>query len=92
MLPGVPREPVGLLFRIRNEKALPEFDYTRLVVRLPRHEPDARTRVALERYRYFVMRRAQALDAFGRGDEIQPLIGWYQSLAVNRVAPLPIDN
>jgi hypothetical protein len=89
---GESRAPVGVLFQIRHDSILPEFDYTRLVVRLPGHEPDSLTRDVLARYRYFVMRRARALAASRRGDEIQALIGWYRSLAVSRVAPLPISN
>ena len=89
MFVGEPRAPVGVLFQIRHDSILPEFDYTRLVVRLPRHEPDSLTRDVLVRYRFFVMRRARALAASGRRDEIQALIGWYRSQAVSRVAPLP---
>ncbi|HTW90600.1 MAG TPA: DUF2723 domain-containing protein [bacterium] len=102
MLSGVPRAPVGLLFQIQASSlkpqapdsglaagsALPVFDYTKLTVRLPRSEPDARTREILLRYRFFVMRRAAALAASGHRDEIQPLIEWYQSLPVARLAPL----
>jgi hypothetical protein len=92
MFVGEPRAPVGVLFQIRHDSILPEFDYTKLVVRLPRHEPDSLTRDVLDRYRYFVMRRARALAISGRGDEIPALVGWYRSLAVSRVAPLPISN
>ena len=92
MLTGAPRVPVGLLFQIRADSVLPEFDYTRLVVRLPRHEPDARMRAVLDRYRYFLMRRVQALANSGREAEIEPLLDWYQSLPVSRVAPLPARN
>jgi hypothetical protein len=101
MFVGEPRVPVGVLFQIRHDSILPEFDYTKLVVRLPRHalsdrglwgQPDSLTRDMLVRYRYFVVRRARALAASGRGDEIQALIGWYRSLAVSRVAPLPTSN
>jgi hypothetical protein len=89
MLPGIARAPVGVLFEIRRDSVLPEFDYTRFAVRLPRHDPDARTRVVLDRYRYFVVCRSRALAAAGRQTEIEPLFGWYQSLAVSRMAPLP---
>jgi hypothetical protein len=89
MLAGVPRSPVGLLFQIRSDTVLPEFDYSRFVVRLPRHELDMRTRAALERYRYFLMRRAQVLAASGRDGEIEPLLGWYGALPLGRLVPLP---
>jgi hypothetical protein len=89
MLPGERRAPVGLLFQIRSDTVLPEFDYTRLVVRLPRQGLDMRTRAALERYRYFLVRRTRALVSSGRQSEVEPLVRWYQSLAVSRLAPLP---
>jgi hypothetical protein len=90
MLSGASLAPVGLLFQVRSDTVLPEFDYTRFVVRLPRHEPDARTRVALDRCRYFLMRRVQALATLRRGAEIQPLLDWYRSLPVSRLSPLPM--
>jgi hypothetical protein len=90
MLAGVPRAPVGLLFQIRNDTVLPDFDYRKLAVRLPRHKPDERTRTVLDRYRYFVMRRAQALATARHQGEIQPLLGWYESLPVSRLTPLPV--
>jgi hypothetical protein len=89
MLRAAQRAPVGMLFQIRRDSVLPEFDYASLKVRLPRHEPDARTRGVLERYRYFMMRRAQALMACGQEDRIEPLLDWYESLPVSRLAPLP---
>ena len=89
LLSGVARVPVGLLFQLRRDTLIPEFDYTRITVRLPRHEPDARTRAMLERYRYFLMCRAQTLANSRREAEIDTLLHWYQSLAVSRVAPLP---
>jgi hypothetical protein len=89
MLPGAPRAPVGLLFQVRRDTVLPEFDYSRLVVRVPRRRIDRRTRIILERYRYFMMRRAEALVIAGRGDRVEPLLDWYQSLSVSRLAPLP---
>jgi hypothetical protein len=89
MLRAAARAPVGMLFQIRRDSTLPEFDYGSLKVRLPGHAPDARTRSVLERYRYFMMRRAQALLACGQEDRIGPLLDWYESLPVNRLAPLP---
>ncbi|MBN2466007.1 hypothetical protein JXD38_10345, partial [candidate division WOR-3 bacterium] len=88
MLAGMPLVPVGLLFRVAGDTVLPRFDYTGLIVRLPGHEPDARTRAALERYRYFVMRRAQMLAARGQGAEVEKLVHWYQSSPLSRLAPL----
>jgi hypothetical protein len=36
------------------------------------------------------MRRAQVLASRGREKEIEPLVAWYQSQPVNRIAPLPV--
>jgi hypothetical protein len=74
----------------RASGPLPEFDYTRLVVRLPRHEPDARTQAVLERYQYFLTCRVRALVNSRRDDEIKPLLGWYESLPLSRLVPLPV--
>jgi hypothetical protein len=92
MLAGVSRVPVGLLYQIRNDTVLPEFDYQQLVVRLPRHKPDERTRASLVRYRYFAMSRLQALAAAGDRDRIVALLGWYRSLPLNELAPLPVRD
>ncbi len=90
LLPGVARVPVGLLFQLRSDTLIPEFDYSRLTVRMPPRKPDMRTWASLERYRFFLMRRAQALAARGRSAEIERLVSWYQSLPVSRLAPLPV--
>ncbi|MCX6842868.1 MAG: DUF2723 domain-containing protein [candidate division WOR-3 bacterium] len=90
LLPGVARVPVGLLFQLRSDGLIPEFDYSKLRVRVPPRQPDMRTRASLERYRFFLLRRAQTLAARGRGAEVEKLVGWYQSLPVSRLAPLPV--
>jgi len=90
LLPGGARVPVGLLFQLRSDTLIPEFDYSRLKVRVPPRQPDMRTRASLERYRFFLMRRAQALAVRGRGEEIERLVSWYQFLPVSRAAPLPV--
>jgi hypothetical protein len=81
--------PVGLLFQLRSDSLLPEFDYTRMVVRTPRHTMDMRTLATLERYRYFLMRRLQWLAAQKRTAEMQALVDWYRASQVSAVAPLP---
>ena len=90
LLPGVARVPVGLLFQLRSDTLIPEFDYSKLTVRVPLRQPDMRTRASLERYRFFLLRRAQMLAAHGRGAEVKKLVEWYQSLPVSWVAPLPV--
>jgi hypothetical protein len=89
LLPGVARVPVGLLFQLRSDTVIPEFDYFGLETRVPPRQPDMRTRAVLERYQYFLMCRVRALANSGREAEIEPLLRWYQSLAVSRLAPLP---
>jgi hypothetical protein len=89
LLPGVARVPIGLLFQLRSDTLIPEFDFTRLSTRLPPRSPDLRTRASLERYRFLVMRRAQLLAARGRGGEVRKLEDWYQSLPLGSLAPLP---
>jgi len=89
LLPGVARVPVGLLFQLRSDTLIPEFDYSRLETRLPPRQPDMRTRASLERYRFLLMRRAQMLAARGRGAEADKLVDWYQSLPVSHLALLP---
>jgi len=92
MLSHMPLAPVGLLFQVRTDTLLPRFDYTTFMVRLPRHELDVRTKASLDRYRYFLMRRVQALARAGRSAEVQPLLDWYQSLPASRLAPLPVRD
>jgi hypothetical protein len=89
LLPGAARVPVGLLFQLRSDTLIPEFDYSGLEIRVPPRQPDMRTRASLERYRFFLTRRAQMLVARGRGQDVKQLVDWYQSLPVNRLAPLP---
>jgi ABC-type amino acid transport system permease subunit len=90
MLAGAHLVPVGLLFQIRDDAVLPEFDYRRLTARIPRHEPDERTRDVLERYQYFLRCRVQALVNSRREAEAKPLLDWYRSLPVSRLVPLPV--
>jgi len=89
LLPGVVRVSVGLLFQLRSDTLIPEFDYSRLAVRVPPRQPDMRTRASLERYRFFLLRRVQTLATFGHEDEIRPLLGWYESQPLGRLVPLP---
>jgi len=88
LLPGVARIPVGLLFQLRSDTLVPEFDYARLQVRLPRYRPDMRTMASLERYRFLLTRRAQILAARGRGAEVNQLVDWYQSSPASGLFPL----
>ena len=88
LLPGVARIPVGLLFQLRSDTLIPEFDYSRMQVRVPPHGADMRTLASLERYRFFLTHRAQMLAARGHGAEVKQLVDWYQSTPVSRLAPL----
>jgi hypothetical protein len=89
LLPGVARQPVGLLFELRRDSVLPAFDCRQWRVRVPRQRLDSRTRATLDRYRYFVVRRLAALADEGRDEEARELAGWYEAQPVSRVAPLP---
>lgn len=90
LLPGVARVPVGLLFQLQSDTMIPEFDYSRLMVRVPPRPPDMRTRASLERYRFFLLRRAQVLAVRGRGAEVEKLVSWYRSSPLSPLAPLPV--
>jgi len=91
MLAGATRAPVGLLFQIRSDTTLPEFDYRRLVVRTPRHEPDMPIKATLERYRYVLLHRLGALAIRGQEGRIDSLVRWYRSLPLASLAPLPVS-
>lgn len=76
-LRGFRMVPEGLLFRLRHDSAVPEFDYSRLRVRIPRRRIEARTRVSLERYSYFGSRRARLLRELGREAEAAAVERWW---------------
>jgi len=88
MLPGARRVPVGLLFQLRADSLLPEFDYSGMTVRVPPHVADARTRAMLERYRFFLTRRARLLLDLGRTREVEQSAAWYNATPASRLAPL----
>ena len=69
--------PVGILLQVRRDTIIPEFDYTKLRVRIPRLRLDQRTRVNLERYGRFCQLRAELLSKQGRVQEAQAVIDWY---------------
>jgi hypothetical protein len=71
--------PTGLLFELRGDTLLPEFDYSELVVRWPPN-PDARTRANLDRYGLFARARIQALLACDRDAEAQRVDQWFRSV------------
>ncbi len=71
--------PVGLLFELRGDTLMPEFDYSMLAVRQPPN-PDARTQANLDRYGLFARARIQALLARGRDAEAQRVDLWFRSV------------
>lgn len=89
LLPGRRRVPVGLLFELRADSLVPAFDFSPLRVRVPARRLDDRARVTLERYRFFVLRRANALAIAGRLAEAESTLAWYRRQPVVRLAPLP---
>lgn len=70
--------PVGLLYALRADSVIPDFDYSQFVVRVPR-QPDGRTRANLERYRIFTRERAVLLEARGRIEDARRVQEWYQN-------------
>ncbi len=78
LLSGFNLVPVGVLLQIRTDTVIPDFNYSRLRVRLPRFHLDERHRVNLDRYRFFVQRRIDLLKAKGREKEAQDIANWYQ--------------
>ncbi len=89
MLPGHVRVPVGLLFELRPDSAIAAASFESMRVRVPSRRLDHRTRATLERYRFFVLRRANALAVAGRFAEAESALAWYRRQPVARVAPLP---
>jgi hypothetical protein len=89
LLPEWRRVPVGLLFELRSDTVVPAFDYAQFRVRVPARRLDERARVVLERYRFFVLRRANALAVQGRFAEAESGLAWYRRQPVVALAPLP---
>ncbi|MEO0079573.1 MAG: DUF2723 domain-containing protein [candidate division WOR-3 bacterium] len=79
LLAGFRLVPVGLLLQIREDSLIPEFDWTRLRVRIPRLRLDERTRANLERYRRFALLRARLLTELGQGQEAQAVLNWLRT-------------
>ncbi len=71
--------PVGILFQVRTDTIVPEFNYSKLKVR-PSPRSDMRTQANLEHYGFFAQRRIQALRARTRNKEAQAVLRWYQSI------------
>jgi hypothetical protein len=89
LLPRARRVPVGLLFELSTDTVLPRFDYTKLRIRVPRYGIDERTGICMQRYRFFVLRRANELALRGRPAERDTLVNWYVAQPVARLFPLP---
>ncbi|MCX7732170.1 MAG: DUF2723 domain-containing protein [candidate division WOR-3 bacterium] len=75
--------PQGILFRLQDDSLLPEFDYHRLRVRIPRYGLNERTRLNLARYQIFVQERLRLLENNSRYDEAHALKEWYRQQFVN---------
>lgn len=78
LLNGFRPIPVGVLFQIRTDTVIPDFNYLRLKIRIPHFQLDERHRVNIDRYRFFVQRRIDLLKAKGREKEAQDIANWYQ--------------
>lgn len=87
LLRGIKPVPVGLLFWLPTDTAVPVFDYSRLIVRIPARRIDRRTRASLGRYYYFCTMRAQMLLDIGRHSEAAAVIRWWQDNVGKRLIP-----
>jgi hypothetical protein len=76
-LAGLRTVPVGLLFALRADSAVPEFDYRRLTVRVPRRRIEMRTRASLDRYGFFALSRVRLLTALGRPADADSVDRWW---------------
>lgn len=75
--------PQGILFRLQNDSVIPEFDYHRLRVRIPRYGLNERTRFNLKRYQFFILERIRLLENNSRFDEAQALKEWFRNQFAN---------
>ncbi len=75
--------PVGILFQMRIDTVIPQFNYHRLTIRIPRFGVDHRTRINLDRYQMFVRWREKILKERHRLAEAQHLKNWYQTQFIN---------
>lgn len=78
ILAGFNLVPVGILFQLREDTLTPVFDYNCLRVRHPSRKLDPRTKVNLERYRFFVQQRIEILKVQGRIEEALAVNDWYR--------------
>ncbi|MGQ9707838.1 MAG: glycosyltransferase family 117 protein [bacterium] len=78
MLNGFNLVPMGILFQVRSDTIVPQFDYHRFTVRIPRFGLTERTRFNLDRYQIFIRSRIGLLKRLNRIDEAGALEDWYQ--------------
>jgi hypothetical protein len=71
--------PMGVLYQLRTDSLVPEFDYSRLEVRVPARADD-RTRANLARYAGFASQRAALLMSEGREQEARQVADWHRSV------------
>lgn len=83
LVKGLHALPQGILFRLQDDSLLPEFDYHRLRVRIPRYGLNERTRLNLARYQIFVQERLRLLENNSRYDEAHALKEWYRKQFAN---------
>jgi hypothetical protein len=77
LLAGFQTVPVGILYQIRTDSLIPEFDYRQLQVRIPRFGLNNRSRFNLDRYRIFIQQRVALLLCHNRTVEAQQAQEWY---------------
>jgi hypothetical protein len=71
--------PMGVLYQLRTDSLVPEFDYSRLEVAVPAR-PDERTSANLSRYAGFASQRAALLLSIGREQEARQVADWHRSV------------
>ncbi|MGB9741781.1 MAG: glycosyltransferase family 117 protein [candidate division WOR-3 bacterium] len=77
LLAGFQTVPVGILYQLRTDSLIPEFDYHHLQVRIPQFGLNTRSRFNLDRYRLFVQDRVALLRSHNRFAEAQQTEAWY---------------
>ncbi len=77
LITGFNLVPMGILIQVRTDSLVPEFDYHRLRVRVPRLGMDERSRLNLNRYRLFVLARIALLKRLNRTFEAVAVENWY---------------
>uniref|UniRef100_A0A7V3UZE9 DUF2723 domain-containing protein n=1 Tax=candidate division WOR-3 bacterium TaxID=2052148 RepID=A0A7V3UZE9_UNCW3 len=83
LLTGFQVVPIGILYQVRADSLIPEFDYRILQVRIPRFGLNERSKFNLDRYRIFAQQRIALLSRLNRTAEAQLVASWYKKMFSN---------